>query len=117
MIFLYRFDLKENGIDFVLNEQIVCGYLLPHYDALLRPLVASLADTLQLYISLSKHPTILTGKILDTGQLEVLLSEGLRQYIDVYTKNQIIFEDGKRIADILVNVMDSHTSKTLKRTH
>ncbi|MCQ6339902.1 hypothetical protein NPM06_09490 [Bacillus cereus] len=43
MIFLYRFDLKDNGIDFVLNEQIA--------------------------------------------------------------------------ADILVNVMDSHMSKTLKRTH
>ncbi|MDM8365762.1 hypothetical protein [Bacillus thuringiensis] len=116
MIFLYRFDLKENGIDFVLNEQIAAD-MLPHYDALLRPLVASLADTLQLYRSLSKHPTILTGKILDTGQLEVLLSEGLGQYIDIYTKNQILFEDGKRIADILVNVMDSHTSETLKKTH
>jgi hypothetical protein len=117
MIFLYRFDLKENGIDFVLNEQIAAD-MLPHYDALLRPLVASLADTLQLYRSLSTHPTILTGgKILDNGQLEVMLSEGLGQYIDIYTKNQIIFENGKRIADILVNVMDSHTSKTLKRTH
>ncbi|PEF36938.1 hypothetical protein CON72_14055 [Bacillus wiedmannii] len=79
--------------------------------------MASLADTLQLYRSLSKHPTILTGKILNNGQLEVMLSEGLGQCIDLYTKNQIIFEDGKRIADILVNVMDSHTSNTLKRTH
>ncbi|MES1054075.1 hypothetical protein FOA24_35450 [Bacillus thuringiensis] len=70
-----------------------------------------------MYRSLSKHPTILTGKILDNGQLEVILSEGLGQYIDVYTKNQIIFEDGKRIADILVNVMDSHASKALKRMY
>jgi hypothetical protein len=117
MIFLYRFDLKDNGIDFVLNEQIAAD-MLPHYDALLRPLVASLADTLQLYRSLSKHPTILTGKILDNGQLEVvMLSEGLGKCIDVYTNNQIIFEDGKRIADILVNVMDSHTSKALKRIY
>lgn len=116
MIFLYRFDLKENGIDFVLNEQIAAD-MLPHYDALLRPLVASLADTLQLYRSLSTHPAILTGKILNNGQLEVMLSEGLGKHIDVYTKNQIIFEDGKRIADILVNVMDSHTSKTVKRMH
>ncbi|MED3324572.1 hypothetical protein P4377_24425 [Bacillus thuringiensis] len=116
MIFLYRFDLKENGIDFVLNEQIAAD-MLPHYDALLRPLVASLADRLQLYRSLSTHPAILTGKILNNGQLKVMLSEELGKRIDVYTKNQIIFEDGKRIADILVNVMDSHTSKTLKRTH
>ncbi|EJR59639.1 hypothetical protein C797_18907 [Bacillus thuringiensis Sbt003] len=40
MIFLYRFDLKENGLDFVLNEQIAKD-MLPHYDDLLRPLVAS----------------------------------------------------------------------------
>ncbi|AHA75129.1 hypothetical protein YBT1518_31395 (plasmid) [Bacillus thuringiensis YBT-1518] len=66
------------------------------YDALLRPLMASLADTIQLYRSLSKHPTILMGKILDNGQLEVLLSEGLGQCIDVYTNNQIIFEVRKK---------------------
>ncbi|MCQ6307190.1 hypothetical protein [Bacillus cereus] len=100
MIFLYRFDVKENAIHFVLHEQIAAD-MLPQYDVLLRPLVTSLADTLQLYRSLNKHPTILTGKILDNGQLEVMLSEGLGQYIDVYTKDQIIFEDGKRIADIL----------------
>lgn len=108
MIFLYRFDLKDNGIDFVLNEKIAAD-MLPYYEEMLRPLVASLAETLSFYRAFSKHPTILTGKILDNNELEIMLSEGLGQYIDVYTKNQIIFENGKLIADILIKVMDHYT--------
>ncbi|WP_445661378.1 hypothetical protein [Bacillus sp. FSL M8-0139] len=42
MIFLYRFDVQENRVHFVLNEQIVAD-MLPPYDVLLRPLVTSLA--------------------------------------------------------------------------
>jgi hypothetical protein len=108
MIFLYRFDLKDNGIDFVLNEKIAAD-MLPYYEEMLRPLVASLAETLSFYRAFSKHPTILTGKILDNNELEIMLSEGLGQYIDVYTKNQIIFENGKLIADLLIKVMDYYT--------
>ncbi|PFK02547.1 hypothetical protein [Bacillus cereus] len=37
MIFLYRFDLKDNGIDFVLNEKIAAD-MLPYYEEMLRPL-------------------------------------------------------------------------------
>lgn len=51
----------------------------------------------------------MTGKILDNNELEIMLSEGLGQYIDVYTKNQIIFENGKLIADLLIKVMDYYT--------
>lgn len=116
MIFLYRFDLKDNGIDFVLNEQIAAD-MIPVYEEKLRPLVASLAETLCLYRSLSKYTTILTGEILENGEIEVMLSEGLGQCIDTYTNNQIIFESGKCIADILIQVMDYYTSKSLKRTH
>jgi hypothetical protein len=108
MIFLYRFDLKDNGIDFVLNEKIAAD-MLPYYEEMLRPLVASLAETLSFYRAFSKHPTILTSKILDNNELEIMLSEGLGQYIDVYTKNQIIFENGKLIADILIKKMDHYT--------
>jgi hypothetical protein len=108
MIFLYRFDLKDNGIDFVLNEKIAAD-MLPYYEEMLILLVASLAETLSFYRAFSKHPTILTGKILDNNELEIMLSEGLGQYIDVYTKNQIIFENGKLIADLLIKVMDYYT--------
>lgn len=108
MIFLYRFDLKDNGIDFVLNEKIAAD-MLPYYEQMLRPLVVSLAETLSFYRAFSKHPTILTSKILDNNELEIMLSEELGQYIDVYTKNKIIFENGKLIADILIEVMDHYT--------
>ncbi len=108
MLFLYRFDLKDNGIDFVLNEKIAAD-MLPYYEEMLRPSVASLAETLSFYRAFSKHPTILTGKILDNNELEIMLSEGLGQYIDAYTKNQIIFENGKLIADLLIKVMDHYT--------
>jgi hypothetical protein len=109
MIFLYRFDLKDNGIDFVLNEKIAADMLPYYYEEMLKYLVASLAETLSFYRAFSKHPTILTGKILDNNELEIMLSEGLGQYIDVYTKNQIIFENGKLIADLLIKVMDYYT--------
>ncbi|MBG9617623.1 hypothetical protein [Bacillus cereus] len=108
MTFLYRFDLKENGINFILNEHIAAG-LLPQYDVLLRPLVTSLAEMLLMYCSLSKHPTILMCSILDNGELEMILSEELGQHIDAYTKNQIVFKYGKRIADILMEIMYAHT--------
>ncbi|KIP23664.1 hypothetical protein [Bacillus thuringiensis] len=102
------FDLKDNGIDFVLHEKIAAN-MLPYYEEMLRPLVASWAENLIFYQDFSKHPTILTGKILDNNELEIMLIEGLGQYTDVYTKYQIIFESGKLIADILIKVMDHYT--------
>ncbi|MGH0792322.1 hypothetical protein ACQVTU_32945 [Bacillus cereus] len=86
MIFLYRFDVKENHIHFVLNEQIAADMLL-QYDVLLRPLVTSLAETLQLYCSLSKQPTLLTSKIQDSGEIEVMLNQELGQCIDGHIKD------------------------------
>jgi len=108
MIFLYRFDVKENDIHFVLNEQIAAD-MLPQYDVLLRPLVTSLAETLQLYCSLSKQPTLLTSKIQDSGEIEVMLNQELGQCIDGYIKDRIILKNGKRIADILMEIRNAHT--------
>lgn len=42
-------------------------------------------------------------------ELEIMLSKGLGQYIDPYTKNQIIFENGKLLADILIEVMNLYS--------
>lgn len=108
MIFLYRFDVKENHINFVLNEQIAAD-MLPQYDVLLRPLVTSLAETLQLYCSLSKQPTLLTSKIQDSGEIEVMLNQELGQCIDGYIKDRMILKNGKRIADILMEIRNAHT--------
>ncbi|MFI8709915.1 hypothetical protein ACIGHG_23385 [Bacillus sp. NPDC077411] len=108
MIFLFRVDIKDNGMDFILNEKIAED-VSPYYDEMLRPLAASLCQTLNFYRTFSKHSTILSCQILDKNELEIMLSKGLGQYIDVYTKNQIIFENGKLIADILMEVMSRHT--------
>jgi len=108
MIFLYRFDVQENRVHFVLNEQIVAD-MLPPYDVLLRPLVTFLAETLQLYCSLSKQPTLLTSNIQDSGEIEVMLNQELGQCIDEYTKNHVILKNGKRIADILMEIRNAQT--------
>ncbi|OTZ62544.1 hypothetical protein BK767_28320 [Bacillus thuringiensis serovar kyushuensis] len=108
MIFLYRFDVQENRVHFVLNEQIVAD-MLPPYDVLLRPLVTSLAETLQLYCSLSKQPTLLTSNIQDSGEIEVMFHQELGQCIDGYTKDRMILKNGKRIADILLEIRNAHT--------
>ncbi|MCU5064894.1 hypothetical protein OB986_27220 [Bacillus cereus] len=108
MIFLFRFDIKDDGMDFILNEKIAED-MSPYYDEMLRPLAASLSQTLNFYRAFSKHPTILSCRILDNNELEIMLGKGLGQYIDPYTKNQIIFENGKLIADILMEVMNLHT--------
>ena len=46
--------------------------------------MTSLAETLQLYCSLSKKPTLLTSKIQDSGEIEVMLNQELGQCIDGY---------------------------------
>ncbi|OUC03358.1 hypothetical protein BK784_04000 [Bacillus thuringiensis serovar medellin] len=91
MIFLYRFDLKENGIDFVLNEQIAAD-ILPQYDVLLRPLV-----------------TLLTSNMRENGEIEVMLNQELGQCIDGDTKKHMILKNGKRIADILIEIRNAYT--------
>ncbi|OLR25796.1 hypothetical protein [Bacillus cereus] len=108
MIFLYRFDAKENSVHFFLNEQIAAD-MLPQYDVLLRPLVTSLAETLQLYYSRSQHATLLKSNIQENGKIEVILSQELAQCIDGYTKDHIILKNGKRIADILIEIKNIHT--------
>jgi len=106
LIFLYRFDKhKNNGIDFVLNEGIAEDMYSDLEQDLLKPLVRAACKTLMLYKSFSKTDTIMTGTILDTNEFEVMLSEGLGSYINLYEKS-ILFEQAKLIADILIKVMD-----------
>ncbi|MCI0768544.1 hypothetical protein [Bacillus sp. TL12] len=108
MIFLFRFDSTEHGMDFVLNEKIASD-MYPFYEEMLKPIVHSTCQVLSRYKRFSKSNTIMTSTILDNNQLEVMLSEGLGDYIDAYTKHQVIFENAKLIADILIEVMDQRT--------
>jgi hypothetical protein len=50
------------------------------------------------------------GNILDTGEFEVMLSRGLGRYFPVEEKQQL-FQDAKKIADLLIAVMDRRSKK------
>ncbi|MDP1460054.1 hypothetical protein Q8G37_27215 [Bacillus wiedmannii] len=74
-----------------------------------KPLVTVLAETLQLYCLLSKEPTLLTSSMRENGEIEVMLNQKLGQCIDEYTKNHVILKNGKRIADILIEIRNAYT--------
>ena len=104
--------MRDNGIDFILNEGIAED-MYPEYELMLQPLVKSTCETLMMYKYFSKCNPILSCRILDSNELEVMLSEGLGQYIDAYTKNQIIFENAKLIAEILGKVMGNFSNSEI----
>jgi hypothetical protein len=105
MIFLFRFDIKgENGIDFILNEDIANDMYLD-CNKRLKPLVKVSGETLLRYRNLSVDKTIMYGNLLDSGQFEVMLSTGLGAHFNIEEKNNL-FLDAKKIADILCEVMD-----------
>jgi hypothetical protein len=108
-IFLFRFELSSNGIDFVLNEGIAAD-MYPDVDEKLKPLAHACCETLLRYRHLSVSNTIMDGNILDTGEFEVMLSKGLGRHF-VADEKQQLFQDAKTIADLLVAVMDRKTQE------
>jgi hypothetical protein len=113
LIFLFQFDKSDDGIDFVLNERIAED-MDTQSEELLGPLVFSTCQVLMHYKEISKSDTIMSGMIVETDEFEVTLSEGLGQYIDPFTKNSILFENAKIIADLLVEIM-SRTNPSLTK--
>jgi hypothetical protein len=108
-IFLFRFELTGNGIDFVLNEAIAAD-MYQDVDEQLKPLAHACCETLLRYRNLSVSTTIMDGNILDTGEFEVMLSKGLGRHFAEDEKQQL-FQDAKNIADLLVAVMDRKTQE------
>src|SRR5215467_12085374 len=108
-IFLFRFELRGNGIDFVVNQAIAAD-MYPDVDAQLKPLAHACCETLVRYRHLSVSNTIMDGNILDTGEFEVMLSTGLGRHFAADEKQQL-FQDAKTIADLLVEVMDRRTQE------
>jgi hypothetical protein len=106
-LFLFRFVLRGNGIDFVLNEAIAAD-MYQDVDEKIKLLVHACCETLLRYRHLSVSDTIMDGNILDTGEFEVMLSKGLGRYFADDEKQQL-FQDAKNIADLLVAVMDRKT--------
>jgi hypothetical protein len=108
-IFLFRFDLSDDGIAFVLNEGIAAD-MYAEVDERLLPLTHACGETLLRYRRLSKGSTIMDGSILTDGDFEVALSSGLGQYFPE-TEKQALFADARRIADLLITVMDRRSKE------
>ncbi len=108
-IFLFRFELRGRGIDFVLNEEIAAD-MYPDVDEELKPLVHACCETLLRYQRLSVRDTIMDGNILTSGQFEVMLSKGLGRHFAEDEKARL-FEDAKHIADLLATVMERRTQE------
>lgn len=111
-IFLFRFELRGNGIDFVLNEAIAED-MYPDIDEKMKPFIHACCETLLRYRQLSVSNTIMDGNILVTGECEVMLSKGLGQYF-AHDEKQRLFQDAKNIADLLGEVMDRRTQELEK---
>ncbi len=102
-IFLFRFELRGRGIDFVLNEGIAAD-MYQEVDEELKPLAHACCETLLRYQRLSVSDTIMDGNIRTSGQFEVMLSKGLGRHFAEDEKARL-FEDAKHIADLLATVM------------
>ena len=108
-LFLFRFELRGNGIDFVVNQAIAAD-MYPDVDAQLKPLAHTCCETLLRYRHLSVSHTIMDGNILATGAFEVMLSKGLGRHFAADEKQQL-FQDAKTMADLLREVMDRKTQE------
>ncbi len=108
-IFLFRFELRGDGIDFVLNEAIA-GDMYPDVDEKLRPLVHACSETLLRYKRLSVSDIIMDGSFLAEGGFEVMLSKGLGRHFPQGEKDRL-FQDAKIISDLLAEVMDRRTQE------
>src|SRR5260221_8507032 len=114
-IFLFRFVLSGNGINFVLNKEIAAD-MYQDLDEKIKPLAHACCETLVRYKHLSVSDTIMDGNILDTGEFEVMLSKGLgRHFAD--DEKQLLFQDAKTIADLLITVMDRKTKELKDGKH
>ncbi len=108
-LFLFRFELCGNGINFVLNKAIAAD-MYEDVDEKIKPLAHACCETLSRYRRLSVSNTIMDGNILATGEFEVMLSKGLGRHFADDEKQQL-FQDAKNIADLLVAVMDRRTKE------
>jgi hypothetical protein len=108
-IFLFHFVASGTGISFVVNQAIAAD-MYPEVDEHIKPLAQVCGETLLRYTHLSVSGTIMDGTILETGECAVMLSKGLGRYFPDEEKQQV-FQDAKRIADLLVEVMDRRTKE------
>lgn len=111
-IFLFRFELLGNSIDFVLNEAIAAD-MYQDLDEKIKPLVHACCETLLRYKHLSVSNIIMDGNFLATGEFEVMLSKGLGRHF-AHDEKERLFQDAKIISDLLAVVMDRRTQEQKK---
>ena len=111
-IFLFRFELLGDGIDFVLNEAIAAD-MYQDIDEKIKPLVHACCETLLRHRHLSVSNTIMDGNFLTTGEFEVMLSKGLGRHF-AHGEKERLFQDAKNISDLLAVVMDRRTQELKK---
>jgi hypothetical protein len=107
--FLFRFEIHGNAISFVINQGIGED-MYPDVDEKMKPLAHACCETLSRYRHLSVSPTIMDGNLLDSGEFEVMLSRGLGGYF-AETEKQRLFQDAKKLADLLIEVMNRRTKE------
>lgn len=111
-IFLFRFELRGNGIDFVLNEAIAAD-MYQDIDEKIKPLIHACCETLLRYRHLSVSNTLMDGNFMVAGEFEVMLSKGLGRHVAPAEKERL-FQDAKNISDLLAVVMDRRTQELKK---
>jgi hypothetical protein len=107
--FLFRFEVRGNAISFVINQGIGED-MYPDIDDKMKPIAHACCETLNRYKHLSVSNTIMDGNLLDSGEFEVMLSRGLGKYF-AETEKQRLFQDAKKLADLLIEVMERRTKE------
>ena len=111
-IFLFRFELRSYGIDFVLNE-VIAADMYQDIDEKMKPLVHACCEKLLRYRYLCVSNIIMDGSFLVTGEFEVMLSKGLGRHF-AHDEKERLFQDAKNISDFLAVVMDRRTQELKK---
>ena len=94
----------------LLSMRLLRKDMYQEVDEKLKPLAHACCETLSRYRHLSISPTIMDGNLLDTGEFEVMLSKGLGNHFPADEK-QNLFHDAKKLADLLIAVMDRRTKE------
>lgn len=102
-IFLYKFVINSNRIEFVLNEAIAED-MYPEVDEQIKPLIHACSETLLRYRHFCSGDTIMDGNLLDDGCIEVMLEKGMGKHFDEIEK-QNLFDDANQIAQKLMEVV------------
>lgn len=108
-IFLFRYVLGKNAINFVLNESIAED-MYPEINEQIEPVAKACGATLLRYREKCFGDTIMDSHILVDGHLELMLSKGLGRHFDEKEKENL-FDDAHKISKLLLEVIDRRSKE------